>query len=146
VGQFAGTWTGDTVISNVSGGECVGADLRNVPPDQGTVSLTQNSTDVTAVIRSSSTGLTCRYEGSASLTGFAASAVSCDKEILFQCSNGQSRILRPVGSTLTATQNGIAAKGTLTTNYNVFYIDPVTHDELPLSGLIVQSDLSAIRR
>ena len=148
VGQFAGTWTGATVLSGVSGGECVGEDLRNsVPvPDQGTVSLTQKSTDVTAVIRSSSTGLTCQYDGSASFTGFAASAVSCDKEILFQCSNGQSRILRPIGSTFTATQNGITATGTVTTSYNVFFVDPVTHDELPLAGLTVESQLSAIRR
>ena len=72
--------------------------------------------------------------------------MSCDKEILFQCSNGQSRILRPIGSTFTATQNGITATGTVTTSYNVFFVDPVTHDELPLAGLTVESQLSAIRR
>jgi hypothetical protein len=148
VGQFGGTWTGATVPVRVSGGECVGADLRaSAPsPNQGTVSLTQNATDVSAVIRSESTGLTCRYDGSASLTGFAASSVSCDAEILFQCSNGQTRILRPIGSTFIATQNGLTATGTVTTSYNVFLKDPVTNDEKPVAGLTIESQLSAIRR
>ena len=148
VGQFAGTWTGATVPVRVSGGECVGDDLRNSAPglDQGTVSLTQTSADVTAIVRSETTGLTCQYQGNASATGFAASAVSCDKEILFQCSTGQSRVLRPVGSTFTATQNGITATGTVTTTYNVFSVDPVTRQELPVAALTVESQLSAIRR
>jgi len=148
VGQFAGTWTGATVPVRISGGECVGADLRNSPPslNQGTVTLTQSSTDLTAIIRSETTGLTCRYDGSASLTGFAASSVSCDAEILFQCSNGQTRILRPVGSTFIATQNGLTATGTVTTSYNVFFKDPVTNEERPVAGLTIESQLSAIRR
>jgi len=148
VGQFAGTWSGATVPLSVSGGECVGADLRAfVPvPDQGTVSLTQKDADVSAVIRSEGTGLTCQYNGSASLTGFAATAVSCDAEILFRCSNGQPRILRPVGSTFTATQNGITARGTVTTTYNVFFLNPQTNREEPVAGLTVESDFTAIRR
>lgn len=148
VGQFAGTWTGATLPVRVSGGECVGNDLRNSTPslNQGTVTLTQTSTDLTAIIRSETTGLTCRYDGSASLTGFAASSVSCDAEILFQCSNGLTRILRPIGSTFTATQNGITATGTVTTSYNVFSKDPVTNEEKPVAGLTIESQLSAVRR
>jgi hypothetical protein len=148
VGQFAGTWTGATVPVNVSGGECVGADLRASVPaiNQGTVTLTQKDADVSAVIRSESTGLTCQYDGSASFTGFAATAVSCDAEILFRCSNGQPRILRPVGSTFTATQNGITVHGTVTTTYNVFFLNPLTTREEPVAGLTVESDFTAIRR
>ena len=147
-GQFAGTWSGATVPLRVSGGECVGADLRasTATINQGTVTLTQDATDVSAVIRSETTGLTCRYDGSASFTGFAASAVSCDAEILFQCSTGQARILRPIGSTFTATQNGATARGTITTSYNIFGIDPVTKDETPVAGMTVESQFSAIRR
>ena len=53
-GQFAGTWAGATVPVRVSGGECVGADLRASAPgvNQGTVTLTQNASDLSAVIRS----------------------------------------------------------------------------------------------
>jgi hypothetical protein len=148
VGSFAGTWSGATIPVRVSGGECVGDDLRNFPsaPNQGTVTLTQNATDVSAVIRSETTGLTCRYDGSASLTSFAATAVSCDAQILFRCSNGQPRILRPVGSTFTATQNGATAQGTVTTTYNVFFLNPQTHEEEPVGGLTVESGFTAIRR
>ena len=148
LGQFAGQWSGVTVPVRVSGGECVGNDLRASGPstDQGTVTLTQSATDVSAIIRSETTGLTCKYDGSASLTSFAASSVSCDLEILFQCSTGQARILRPVGSTFTATQNGFTAFGTVTTTYNVFSFDPATRQETPVAGLTVESQLSASRR
>jgi hypothetical protein len=147
-GQFAGTWSGATVTARVSGGECVGADLRASVRgiDQGTVTLTQNAADVSAVIRSATTGLTCRYDGSASFTGFALSAVSCDAEILYQCSTGQARILRPIGSTLTATQSGLTATGTITTSYNIFGIDPATKEETPIAGMTIESDFTATRR
>ena len=137
-----------TVPVRVSGGECVGADLRASVPglDQGTITLTQNAADVTAVIRSETTGLTCRYDGNASFTGFAATAVSCDAEILFQCSTGQSRILRPIGSTFTATQNGATATGTVTTSYNIFSFDPVSKVETPVAGMTVESQFTAVRR
>ena len=148
-GQFGGTWAGATVPVRVSGGECVGADLRASTPglDQGTVTLTQSAADVSAVIRSETTGLTCRYDGSASLTGFAATAVSCDTEILFRCSTGDARILRPIGSTFTATQNGITATGTVTTSYNVFAAGSGPNaQEVPIAGMTVESQFTAIRR
>ena len=147
-GQFAGTWAGATFRRSVSQGECVGDDLRASLGglDEGTVSITQKDADVSATVRSSSTGLTCQYDGSASLTGFAASAKSCDAEILFRCSNGQARILRPVGSTFTATQSGLTASGTVTTTYNVFFLNPQTHQEEPVAGLIVESGFNAVRR
>jgi hypothetical protein len=145
--QFAGTWAGATVPVSVSGGECVGDDLRASTPSTnlGTVTMTQTAADVSAVIRSETTGLTCRYDGSASLTSFAATAVSCDAEILVRCSNGQPRILRAVGSTFSATQNGITAQGTITTTYNIFFLDPVTNQEKPVGGMTVESQFTAIR-
>jgi hypothetical protein len=148
IGQFAGTWAGVTVPVSISGGECVGDDLRAAPPsfNAGTVTMTQTDAKLTAVIRSETTGLTCQYDGNASLTGFAASSVSCDADILFRCSNGQPRIIRPVGSTLTATQNGTIANGTVTTTYNIFFLNPQTNREEPVAGLTVQSGFSAVRR
>jgi hypothetical protein len=149
-GQFSGTWAGTMTTASVAGGECVGDDLRATlatpPADQGTITLTQTANDVSATIRSATTGLTCRFDGSASLTTFAASAVSCDAEILYRCSNGQPRVLRPVGSTMTATQTGGAASGVVTTTYNVFFVDPVSKQELPVAGLTVQNQFIAFRR
>jgi hypothetical protein len=146
--DFAGTWAGATLPVSVSGGECVGDDLRAATPsiNQGTVTMTQKATDISAVIRSETTGLTCRYDGSASLNGFAATAMSCDAEILFRCSNGQPRILRPVGSTFTAVQNGFTAQGTVTTSYNVFFLDPATNREIPVAGMTIESQFTAIRQ
>jgi hypothetical protein len=149
-GQFSGTWAGAMVTTGVSGGECVGDDVRATLAapgvDQGTITLTQTANDVSATVRSATTGLTCRFDGSASLTTFAASAVSCDAEILYRCSNGQPRILRPVGSTMTATQTGGAASGVVTTTYNVFSFDPATKQETPVAGLTVQNQFTALRR
>src|ERR1700756_2779899 len=83
--QFAGSWAGTTVRRSVTSGECVGDDLRNAPAgsDVGTVTLTQSATDISAIIRSESTGLTCQYDGSASVNSFAASSVKCDADLLF---------------------------------------------------------------
>ena len=144
---LAGTFEGSIVQTNVVAGDCVGQDLRTFPPppNLGTVTLTQNATDVSAIIRSQSTGLSCQYDGSASLTSFSATAVSCDAELNFQCSNGQSRILRPVGSTFTATQNGLTAQGTVTTTYNVFAVDS-TGRVSPLTFMSVEGQFTAIRR
>ena len=152
VGQFAGTWSGALVLtpSGVSGGECVGADLiagatLGSSFDQNTVNVTQKDSDVSAIVRSATTGLSCQYDGTAALTSFALSSVSCDAEILFQCSNGNPRVLKPVGSTITATQNGDRASGVVTTTYNVFSVDS-QNNEKPVAGLTVQQQFTAIRR
>ena len=144
---LGGTFDGGIVQTNVVSGECVGQDLRSSPPgtNLGTVTLTQNATDVTAIIRSQSTGLSCQYDGNASLTSFSASAVSCDAELNFQCSTGQTRILRPVGSTFTATVNGVTAQGTVTTTYNVFALDAQGR-VTPVAGMTIQGQFTAIRR
>jgi len=147
VGQFSGTWSGSFLTTDVSGGECVGADLRasGTSFDQSTINVTQKNTDVTAIVRSVTTGLTCRYDGTASLTTFALSAVSCDEKVLFQCSNGASRVLRPVGSTMTATQTGERASGILTTRWNIFSAD-LQGEEKPVAGMTIQEQFTAIRR
>jgi hypothetical protein len=65
-------------------------DLRTFPPPPtaDTITLTQNAADVTAFIRSATTGLSCRYDGSASFNSLSATAVDCDKDLGFQCSTG----------------------------------------------------------
>ena len=47
---------------------------------------------------------------------------------------------------MTATQTGGAAIGVVTTTYNVFFVDPATKQELPVSGLTVQNQFTAFRR
>ncbi len=64
--QFTGLWNGTMQLSAVSGGECVGDDLRASTAtgptfDFGTVAIIQKQSDVTAVVRSATTGLSCQY-------------------------------------------------------------------------------------
>ena len=149
-GQFGGTWSGATLLTGVIGGECVGADLRASAAgssfDQGTISVAQTASNLTAVVRSSTTGLSCRYDGSAAFTSFALSAVSCDDaEVFFQCSNGSSRVLNLVGSTMTATQTGNTATGFVTSTYNVSSVDSQGRP-IPVAGLTLQHQFTALRR
>ena len=150
-GQFGGTWSGSMLLTGVSGGECVGADLSARAAsgsafDQGTINVAQTANNVSAVVRSATTGLSCRYDGSAAFTSFALSAVSCaDSEVFFQCSNGNSRILNLVGSTMTATRSGTTATGVVTSTYNVSLVD-AQNQRKPVAGLTVQHQFTALRR
>jgi hypothetical protein len=147
---FAGLYSGTTTLASVSGGECVGADysaqIASSAPDVGTVTITQERSDVRAIVRSASTGLTCRYEGNASLATFALTATSCDTEtILVGCSTGQARVLELVGSTMTANTIGTTTEGVVATYYNVFSDSTETGQRKPVSGMILQHTFSARR-
>jgi hypothetical protein len=151
VTQLVGMWTGSTQLTSVSGGECVGADLRaavaaGTSPSQNTLTITQTLSDVTAVVRSTTSGTTCSYRGNAALATFALSDESCDREIVFQCSTGQTRILAPIGSTITATVSGNTATGTVATSYNVFSESTEEAQRRPVAGLTTQSQFTAVRR
>jgi hypothetical protein len=148
--SFSGLYTGSTTLSNVSGGECVGADyaaqIAAAAPDVGTVTITQERSDITAVVRSATTGLTCRYRGNASLATFALTADECDVEtVIFGCSNGQARVLELVGSTMTATMAGTTADGVVATFYNVFADSTEVGRRKPISGMVLQHSFTAQR-
>lgn len=147
--QFSGFWNGTLTLTRVAGGECVGADKQADigSVDVGTVIITQTQTDVTAVVRSASTGLSCRYQGTAGLGAFALSTQACEvNQILFQCANGASRVLEQVGSTVTATLGGTVATGTVTTFYNVFAESTEEEQRRPVAGLVLEEQFTAVRR
>jgi len=147
--QFTGLWSGTMLLSSVAGGECVGADLRaSTSPqfDQQTVTITQDGSDVTAIVRSATTGLTCQYRGTSSLASFALSADSCNAEIVLQCSNGAARVLEPIGSTMTVSQSGNTTAGVVTTSYNVFSESTEENQRKPVAGLTIQHQFTATRR
>jgi hypothetical protein len=114
--------------------------------DQGTIAITQDGSDVTAVVRSATTGLTCRYEGTASVASFALNSQECNAEIVLQCSNGSARVLEPIGSTMTVAQSGPTATGVVTTSYNVFSDSTVETQRRPVAGLTTQHQFAAGRR
>lgn len=149
ISQFGGFYNGSLTLTRVAGGECVGQDYQSAigVVDVGTVVISQAQTDVTAVVRSASTGLSCRYQGSAGPGAFALNAQSCDiDEILFQCTNGASRVLEPIGSTVTATLSGTSATGVVATSYNVFSDNEEEGVRKPVAGLILEQQFSAVRR
>ena len=146
--NFNGFYSESMRLTGVSGGECVGADLtaRLSSVDVGTLTITQKQSDVTVVVRSATTGLQCTYEGNASLATFAVSVRSCDAaQINFGCSNGQSRTLELVGSTITATISGNTTTGTVATTYNVF-ARGTNAQTTPVAGLVTQQQFTAARR
>jgi len=147
-----GLYVGTLVLSAVSGGECVGADLQSQfvgGINASTVSITtQQQYDVTAIVRSLSTGLFCTYKGNSRTGLFAANDVNdrtCNATILFQCSNGNSRILVPVGSTITAAVSGNSASGVVATTFNVYREDDAGTRH-PVAGLTTQETFNATRR
>jgi hypothetical protein len=149
VSQFGGFWNGTLNLTRVSGGECVGQDYQAIfgPLDVHTVVLSQTNTDVSAVVRSSTTGVSCRYTGTAGPGAFALSTQKCEVPvILVRCTNGASRVLEQVGSTLTATLNGGVATGTVATWYNVFSSSTLEEERIPVAGLIVEQQFTAVRR
>lgn len=149
VTQVGGFYNGTLTLANVRGGECAGdvyrASLGSV--DVGTVVINQTRTDVTAVVRSASTGLSCTYKGSAGLGAFALSTQACEvNEILVLCPNGASRVLEQVGSTVTAELRGGVATGRVATFYNVFAESTEDEQKKPVAGLVIEEQFDAIRR
>lgn len=148
--ELAGAWLGDLQLQAVSGGECVGDDLRADAAlggglDEGTVTVVQDGTDVTATVRSVTTGLSCSYSGTAGASLFALSAVNCnEREVYFQCSNGQTRVLDLLGSTMNAFSRAGTARGIVASSYNVSQLD-ADGRKRPIAGLTVQYQFEAVR-
>jgi hypothetical protein len=142
-----GLYTGDLVLSDVAGGECVGLDLSRSlgAADEATISIiTQEASQVTATVRSSTTGLSCTYSGDTRSANLAVSDSSCNEEILFQCADGNSRVIVPVGSTMTASIVGATASGTVAASFNVY--SEVAGTRIPVAGLTTQERFDATRR
>jgi hypothetical protein len=148
--SLSGNWLGELQLVTAAGGECVGADLRadviaGGGLDEGTVAVAQSGTEMTALVRSVTTGLSCSYSGTAGVSLFALSAVSCDeKEVFFQCTNGETRVLDLLGSTMNAFARAGEASGVVASSYNVSRLD-ADGRKRPVAGLTVQYQFDAVR-
>jgi hypothetical protein len=123
VTNIEGVWSGPLTRVQTSGGECVGEVVETFLPvnDVGTVSMTQTGTAVFATLTMESTGLACRYAGSATGTSLALNATSCDRTgLIVVCLSGQRRELQLVGSSIIATRAGTSVGGNVASTYNVF--------------------------
>jgi hypothetical protein len=142
-----GVWSGPLTLVATSGGECVGAVVPSFLPtaDLGTVSLTQSGAELLATMTTESTGLACRYTGSATATSLAMNATSCDRTgLIVQCVGGISRELKLVGSSVTATWNGNQITGRTTATYNVF--TPPDGLQTGVGSLVTTHSFTATRR
>ena len=115
--------------------------------DDGTVVISQTNTDVTAMVRSATTGLSCRYQGTAGPGAFALNTQKCEvSETLYRCANGASRVVEQVGSTVNARLNGGVVTGTVTTFFNVWTDSVEAEERRPVDGLILEEQFTAVRR
>ena len=149
VSRVNGFYDGELILSNVRGGECAGDFYRAQlgTADLGTVVISQTQTEVTAVVRSATNGVACRYQGAAGLGAFSLSTQRCEvPELILQCANGASRVLEQVGSTMTAQMAGSTANGTVATWYNVFDNTEENDNRRPVAGLILEQQFTAVRR
>jgi len=142
-----GIWSGPMTLAATSGGECVVGDV--IPTflpslDVGTFTLSQNADTLNATITLESTGLACRYTGSATSSSVALNATSCDRTgLVVTCANGVPRELRLLGSSVTATWNGSQIIGRVTSTYNIFTTDD---PQIGVGSLVATHDFNATRR
>jgi hypothetical protein len=140
-----GVWSGPMTLLATSGGECVAGIVPTFLPtlDFGTITLSQDNDTLAATITMESTGLACRYTGSATSSSVALNATSCDRTGLFvTCINGVPRELKLVGSSVTASWNGNQFAGRTTSTYNVLTVT----DGIGVGSLVATHDFNASRR
>jgi hypothetical protein len=142
-----GIWSGPMTLVATSGGECVvGSVIPTFLPalDVGTFTLSQNADTLNATITMESTGLACRYTGSATSSSVALNATSCDRNsLVVQCANGVPRELKFLGSSVTASWNGSQIVGRVTSTYNVF---TTGDDPVGVGSLVAAHEFNATRR
>jgi len=135
--RLSGSWGGTLALTGIAGGtgparaagavECVGAAFDEVVGEinDHTLSITQASSELTAKLVSTTTGLACDYKGRLGAGNtFVLHAERCTQVTLaFLCPDGRTRELDLVGSSVTATFddpiNPRTIQGTAAHTYNV---------------------------
>jgi hypothetical protein len=144
--SIQGIWSGPMTLVGTSGGECVGSVVPSFLPtdDLGTVTVTQNGTDVLATLTMERTGLACKYTGTNTGSNLAMNATSCDRDgLIVQCVGG-ARELQLVGSSVIGTWNGNQFTGVTTSTYNVF--TPPQGQQLGVGSLVATHSFTASRQ
>jgi hypothetical protein len=104
-GQVAGAWLADSVMTAVSGGECVGSDLGSAigRRDVFLTALAGDST-IDATITSQGNGTSCEYSGTNAGGALALTMVRCESARVTNvaCSAGGLRDMVLVSATLQA--------------------------------------------
>lgn len=145
--NIAGVWSGPMTLLAANGGECTGAVVPTFLPssDVGTVAIEEGGDSLTATMTMESTGLACKYSGHKTDGTLTMNATSCDRTgLLVACIGGQTRELRLVGSSVTATWDSQHITGRTTSTYNVF--TPPEQQQIGVGSLVASHSFSVTRR
>jgi hypothetical protein len=104
--QIAGAWIADSTLSSVSsGGDCVGADLRNAIGRRDVfLAAIAGESSIQATITSQGNGTSCAYTGTNSTSGVTLTMGMClsARVLNIVCGSGALRNVQLVGATLQA--------------------------------------------
>lgn len=145
VPNVSGVWTGPMTLLSATGGECLGGVLPSFLPsnDQGSITIGEDGTSLTATLTMQSTGLACRFTGQATNGSLNMNATSCDRTgLIVACADGRSRELKLVGASIDAAWDGQNIFGRTTSTYNVF----TSEDEVGVGSLVASHSLAVTRR
>ena len=137
--RVSGAWIGNSTLTSVSGGECVGSTLASAIGSRDVFSarIQQTDTDLAASLTYEGNRTSCVYRGSAINQSISLNMASCpDGQIeTFVCSNGDVRRLEIADSRVSVQNDNRTGRGTDTTTLNVYSAGST----IPLSTLTVTS-------
>jgi hypothetical protein len=118
IAQMGGSWSGSMTLDSAITGMCVPEAFKS---QTVAMAVAQSETDLTARVTAAASGLACNYTGKANMNTFVMDASACEAPlIVVQCTDGVTRDLRLVGSTISATLNGGIITGSAANTYNIF--------------------------
>ena len=122
--RVSGAWIGNSTLTSVSGGECVGSTLGAVVGSRDIFSARIQQTDnqLAASVTYQGNRTSCLYRGSTSNEVIDLNFSSCPagRVETFVCTGGAVRQLEIVNTRVFAQNTGRAGRGTETTTMNVF--------------------------
>src|SRR4051812_10449510 len=114
--SVAGAWLGNSMLTSVSGGECVGSLLQSTAGrrDVFLTALRQTGSSLNATITSQGNGTSCASSGSSAGGAVTLTLSPCQTSRVpgVRCADGAVRDLQLVSGTLTANVNAVVGTGT----------------------------------
>jgi hypothetical protein len=122
--RVSGAWIGNSTLTSVSGGECVGTTLAGAIGSRDIFSarIQQTDSDLAASLTYEGNRTSCVYRGSTSNQSISLTLASCpDGRIeTFVCSNGDQRRLEIVDSRVSVQNDNRTGRGSDTSTLNVY--------------------------
>ena len=126
VADVAGVWTGTVMVTNISGGECVGVTAQALgvigASQTYTLQIDQTGANLTAIATSTATGNSTNFSGTAGATSFVLNATFSTNAFTYGylCTNGLRRDTQLTAASINANISGNAGSGTYAESTNVY--------------------------